>query len=67
MLSWDVVLGSEVSDNLCSILRLAVAQGVKQLFSGVVITMAARIQAQRSVCLGEGKEDVAEFFAFMLK
>lgn len=28
-----MILGSEVSDNLCSILRLALAQGVKQLFS----------------------------------
>lgn len=62
-----MILGSEVSDNLCSILRLASAQGVKQLFFRVLITMAARIQDQKSVCLGEGKEDVAEFSAFVLK
>lgn len=62
-----MILGTEVSDNLCSISRLAVAQRVAGFF-GLVTAMETKITAvpvKKTVYLG--KDDVTGLSAFLLK
>lgn len=62
-----MILGTEVSDNSCSISRLAVAQRVTDFF-GLTTAMETKItavQVKKTVYLG--KDDVTGLSAFLLK
>lgn len=65
-----MILGTEVSDNLCSISRLAVVWRVTDFFGSTAIikNKITSIQAKKKdVYLGERKEDVSGFSSFLLK
>ena len=62
MLSCNIILGTEVSDNLCSIFRLAVAWRVTDFFgSATAIENKITSSQKKGVYLGEEREDRSGF------